>query len=529
MPHARASAQRKSTVLSRRNEARINERHFFPFFRPFSLFYNQFSYHLTLFDFGLGLSRTSIPLVYYIITHSFIHVAMAPTLVQGVFASLIIASCATPALTGAIHHAHLHTKKAAALLVANDLPSGWTFSSCYTDSVQARTLTGSVYTSGTTMTQESCISYCSGLGYGLAGTEYSGECYCSNSIASTGVPAALADCNMGCNGNTTEACGGSNRLSLFYNSATETAPATTAPAATASTTTAAVVSTSSGTSSWNSIGCFTDGGPNARTLTYAQGVPNGPNGMTVEQCTTACQAGGFSLAGLEYSIECYCGNVFSNGGAMEPDTSSCNMACSGSASEYCGGSNRLNVYEFRSSYPGTIPTVGASTATSTTAPPSATTSAALDWTYLGCYTDAAHTRTLLNVQAANNALTVEICIAACANGGYTLAGVEFGSQCWCDTTLHNGGGPAADGNTGCNMACQGNSAEICGGSNRLSVYTPATLGWESLGCYTDNVQTRTLTHSEQITGGGAAMTVEMCQGACLAAGYNLAGVEYSAE
>ena len=202
------------------------------------------------------------------------------------------------------------------------------------------------------------------------------------------------------------------------------------------------------------------------------------------------------------------------------------MACSGNASEYCGGSNRLNVYEFGNSYTGTIPIVGASTTASTTASTAAATSSALDWSYLGCYTDAVHTRTLLNVQAANAALTVEACIATCAQGGYTLAGVEFGDQCFCDTTLHNGGSPvvAAD----CNMPCAGNSAEICGGSDYLSIYSPA-MGWQSLGCYTDNVQTRTLTHTEQITGGGAAMTVEVCQGACSAAGYMLAGVEYSAE
>lgn len=214
---------------------------------------------------------------------------------------------------------------------------------------------------------------------------------------------------------------------------------------------------------------------------------------------------------------------------MEPDLSSCNMACSGNVSEYCGGPNRLNVYEFGNSYTGTIPTVSASTTASTTATPPAATSAALDWTYLGCYTDTVHTRTLLNVQAANNALTVESCIAACAQGGYTLAGTEFGDQCWCDTTLHNGGGPAPDGNTGCNMPCAGNASEVCGGTDRLSIYSPPGPAWQSLGCYTDSVQKRTLTHPEQITGGGAAMTVELCQGACSAAGYKLAGIEYAGE
>ena len=34
----------------------------------------------------------------------------------------------------------------------------------------------------------------------------------------------------------------------------------------------------------------------------------------------------------------------------------------------------------------------------------------------------------------------------------------------------NGGGPAPDGEVGCNMKCKGNDAETCGGPNRLDVY-----------------------------------------------------------
>lgn len=366
------------------------------------------------------------------------------------------------------------------------------------------------------MTQESCIAYCSGLNYAYAGMEYSGECYCDNSIASTGSPAAYSDCNMGCNGNNTEACGGPDRITIFYNNATAAPPQ--------------VFTTSSTSTGWASIGCFSDAGPDARTLTYAQGVPAGPDGMTVESCTSSCQAGGFALAGVEYSHECYCGNSFSNGGTQQKDMSGCNMPCAGNASEYCGGSNRLNVYNFNNTFPASaIPTAGVSASSTQSAPASASTSAVPNWAYLGCYTDATHTRTLLNVQAANNAPTVETCISACAQGGYTLAGVEYGGECWCDNSLHNNGGPAPDGNAGCNMACKGNSAEICGGPNRLSLYTPAALGWQSMGCYTDSVQVRSLGHAVQITGGGGAMTIELCQGACVAAGFKLAGAEYSGE
>jgi hypothetical protein len=44
------------------------------------------------------------------------------------------------------------------------------------------------------------------------------------------------------------------------------------------------------------------------------------------------------------------------------------------------------------------------------------------------------------------------------------------SRCYCDDAPQNYGGPAADGTAGCNMPCQGNNAELCGGPGRLNVY-----------------------------------------------------------
>jgi hypothetical protein len=41
----------------------------------------------------------------------------------------------------------------------------------------------------------------------------------------------------------------------------------------------------------------------------------------------------------------------------------------------------------------------------------------------------------------------------------------------CGNSTSNGGGPASDGNVGCNMACAGNASEFCGGPNRLDLYT----------------------------------------------------------
>jgi len=80
--------------------------------------------------------------------------------------------------------------------------------------------------------------------------------------------------------------------------------------------------------------------------------------MTVEACTTACQAAGYPLAGLEYASQCctfqyfissldftnfsVC-DSFLHGTNRFPD-SQCNMVCTGNSSEFCGAGNRLQVY-----------------------------------------------------------------------------------------------------------------------------------------------------------------------------------------
>jgi len=47
-----------------------------------------------------------------------------------------------------------------------------------------------------------------------------------------------------------------------------------------------------------------------------------------------------------------CGNTIANGGA--PATSGCDMLCNGNSSEYCGGGNRLNVYNYQGQYNPTV-------------------------------------------------------------------------------------------------------------------------------------------------------------------------------
>ncbi|KAL3419570.1 WSC domain-containing protein-like protein 5 [Phlyctema vagabunda] len=89
----------------------------------------------------------------------------------------------------------------------------YTLQGCYTEGNGVRALSGASLIDYTSMTLEKCASNCAAYTYW--GVEYSGECYCGNSLGSGSVLAPLADCSFLCPGNNLEFCGAGNRLELY--------------------------------------------------------------------------------------------------------------------------------------------------------------------------------------------------------------------------------------------------------------------------------------------------------------------------
>jgi len=187
--------------------------------------------------------------------------------------------------------------------------------------------------------------------------------------------------------------------------------------------------------------------------------------MTIENCITFCsgtstgafgiplQPLSFNFAGTEFSAECYCDNAIENSAPSAPNTD-CNLPCAGNNNELCGGSSRLNVFLFAGSPP-PVPSVHSPIQVGI-------------WTSIGCYSDSVEARTLRTRVSVSGCMTEEACVAQCQSEKFGFAGVESSNECFCDTAISNGGVPIAA--TSCNMACQGNSSELCGGPNALNVY-----------------------------------------------------------
>lgn len=138
---------------------------------------------------------------------------------------------------------------------------------------------------------------------------------------------------------------------------------------------------------------------------------------------------------------------------------------------------------------------------------------------LGCFTDSTSARVLpFMINLAGN--TPAKCSKACDDAGFAYSGVEFGSQCWCGSAPQQ---PLVT-SAGCTMDCAGDSAQKCGGSNAIRIFS-AIPTWQNKGCYSDATNSRTLSTSLNLAGN----TNKKCQDACAAAGYKYAGTEFGSQ
>ncbi|KAK1769731.1 putative fungistatic metabolite [Phialemonium atrogriseum] len=169
--------------------------------------------------------------------------------------------------------------------------------------------------------------------------------------------------------------------------------------------------------------------------------------MTTQTCFDFCVTeNGRALFGLEYGGECYCGDALATGSAPT-FSSSCST---------CGGGNRLSLH-------GTGPDPPAA-ALPPGLPPVTT------FQYLGCFREPDGTRALAGPTAADGtAMTVESCGNFCLYGRFLMFGAEYASECYCGSELDSGSGMAPE--EDCGVPCSGDPTQMCGGGNRISLYT----------------------------------------------------------
>lgn len=94
--------------------------------------------------------------------------------------------------------------------------------------------------------------------------------------------------------------------------------------------------------------------------------------------------------------------------------------------------------------------------------------------FLGCFKDqgdpqGTNGRDLSGFMVSAPNMTGAQCAATCQSRGFTYAGTQYGSYCFCGNE-YGKSGPAAN----CNVPCAGNPGEMCGGAWANSVYRTGT-------------------------------------------------------
>lgn len=296
------------------------------------------------------------------------------------------------------------------------------------------------------MTLDSCAAFCQGFAY--FGVEYSRECYCGKKLNAGSTKAPASECSMKCAGFDCTFCGAGSRLSVYSTQGDDPSSTNTDSTAT-STPTSAPTALPEG---WDSYGCWVDGA-NGRIL--GKQLDDNPD-LTLESCANSCASQGYTIAGAEYSRQCFCGKQIVNGGTKAASESECNTPCGGNPKENCGGGGRMSIMSLGAPQvaqpPGVIPTVG-------------------EWKYAGCYLDNVQDKRTFFWQTISDELTPKKCLDLCAEFGYMAGGLEYGRECYCgDPENINTVGSKKVDDKECNVPCAGNSSAFCGGGSRLTTY-----------------------------------------------------------
>ena len=197
------------------------------------------------------------------------------------------------------------------------------------------------------------------------------------------------------------------------------------------------------------------------------------------------------------------------------------MACGGEAGEFCGASNRLELYSTTSA-----PVTPTPTATLSHRP------TVTPYTLVGCWAEGDGVRALDQATTVSDKMTNEACAAYCKS--YKYFGTEYGRECYCGNYLAESSKVAPLGD--CSMPCSGEQYEYCGAGGRLELYQnpditagppqqpPAVGDFILVGCQTEGTSTRALSASSLAQDD---MTNEMCADHCK--GYEYFGTEYGRE
>jgi Domain of unknown function (DUF1996)/WSC domain len=92
------------------------------------------------------------------------------------------------------------------------------------------------------------------------------------------------------------------------------------------------------------------------------------------------------------------------------------------------------------------------------------------WSYTGCGTDSIYSRKFTGASTSGDTMTVEKCVDFCSGKGFSVAGTEYGRECYCANSIPKEAAPIPGYMGNCMMKCAGDAGEYCGGAGTISLY-----------------------------------------------------------
>jgi hypothetical protein len=162
-----------------------------------------------------------------------------------------------------------------------------------------------------------CLIYCLQEGKYVFGLENGDSCLCDHRLRFGSLRLDDAKCNVKCNGNSSDACGGNNAVEVY--SLQETLPVQS-----------------------QSIGCFASTEADPAVLGGGKSVKE-VNSMSIQKCGSICSVSDYAFFALSEGSVCTCGDKLVQG-AQAVDEEKCETDCSDGHGYFCGGKGFAEVY-----------------------------------------------------------------------------------------------------------------------------------------------------------------------------------------
>ena len=210
------------------------------------------------------------------------------------------------------------------------------------------------------------------------------------------------------------------------------------------------------------LGCYSETARGNSLKTYTN-LNNAQ--MSSDRCKTHCSQFNSTMFGVSRGTWCFCGDILGTGTKAAP-LSQCNTACPGNKEEFCGATNRVNIY-------------GPEELIERPAVPSTN-------NHQGCFSHPAGGKALNDYPSLRSTkMTISLCQDHCSSYQAHYFGVQNGRDCLCGKDSK---GAVVKPLSSCKTSCNGGDGNFCGSTTQFNLYELDFSRYKNIGQWGDLIK-----------------------------------------